>query len=132
MKKIPFQLAGKIIVGILSSVILFHLFVLFGVIPYSIVWGGRLENSAQMIQFEMVSVSINVIAILVTMMKLKLIRPMISARAVNVILWIFMLLFALNTIGNLFSLNSLETIIFTPMTFVLALLMGRLLLVKGE
>lgn len=130
MKKISFQLAGKVIIGIVSAVILFHLFILFGVIPYDIVWGGRLESRTQMIRFEVVSISINILIILVTMMKVKWIRPIIPVRVVNIILWIFAILFLLNTVGNLFSLNSLETIIFTPITLILAFLLLRLLVVK--
>jgi hypothetical protein len=35
-------------------------------------------------------------------------------------------LFALNTVGNLFALNSLESILFTPVTAALSVLMARL------
>jgi len=46
----------------------------------------------------------------------------------RVVMWIMFVLFTANTIGNLFSLNELESIIFTPITLVLALQTLRLAL----
>lgn len=42
---------------ILSLVVLFHLLVIVRVIPFDIVWGGKLKNVSQMRSFEAVSVS---------------------------------------------------------------------------
>lgn len=41
---------------ILAPMILFHLLVLTGVIPFGIVWGGRLSNQQEIIRFEAISI----------------------------------------------------------------------------
>ena len=53
------------LVGILSAIIIFHLLILSGIIPFQIVWGGRLENREQMLQFEMISLLLNACMLLV-------------------------------------------------------------------
>lgn len=47
------------IIGILSSILVFHALVLVGVIPFGIVWGGRLKDHNQMVTFESVSSFLN-------------------------------------------------------------------------
>ena len=51
---------------------------------------------------------------------------------IKVILWLMFLLFLLNTLGNIFSLNKFEQLTFTPVTLVLSLLSLRLALEKNK
>ncbi|MBU1821706.1 MAG: hypothetical protein KKG00_09395, partial [Bacteroidetes bacterium] len=53
-----------------------------------------------------------------------------SSTWINGILWLFVAVFALNTLGNLVSFSSLETIVFTPLTTLLALFTARVALEK--
>lgn len=50
----------------------------------------------------------------------------INTSVLRFMLWAMAMLFFLNTIGNIFSTNRLEAIIFTPLTFILAFLCVRL------
>ena len=126
IKKINIELAVNTILIIAVLVFVFHILIISGVIPYQYVWGGRLESNEQMLRFESISMIINLFIIFIVSIKGSYIRPYLSSRVVKVFLWIFSILFVLNTIGNLLSLNSLEAIIATPITFILALMFLRL------
>jgi hypothetical protein len=92
------------------------------------VWGGRLENIDQMRLFELISIAINLFIIAMAAMKGGFVRSFLPEKVVRAILWGFTIMFTLNTIGNLLSETSLETIIFTPVTLLLAILFLRIAL----
>lgn len=106
---------------IFTFTLVFHLLVITGIIPFDIVWGGRLKNQREMIVFETISLIINLFFLVVVLMKTAILKPNFSEKVLNVILWIMFGLFVLNTIGNFFSESSLERLIFTPVTFLLAI-----------
>ncbi|MBI3239085.1 MAG: hypothetical protein HYZ43_09640 [Flavobacteriia bacterium] len=112
--------------------LVFHLLILAGVIDYSLVWGGRLKTQAQMVQFETVSLVLNAIFLLVVCVRMNWIRVSIPGIALSIVLWLMTVLFLLNTLGNLASLNSLETLIFTPVTLVLAVCCAVLAMVRNQ
>ncbi|MCP4460582.1 MAG: cupin domain-containing protein [Cytophagales bacterium] len=120
----------KAILIIASLVFVFYILIISSVIPYQYVWGGRLESNEQMLRFESISMIINLFIIFIVSIKGGYTRPYLSSKVVHVFLWIFTILFVLNTIGNLLSLNSLEAIIATPITFILALMFLRLAVEK--
>jgi hypothetical protein len=122
MKKIAFGL----LVGMLILVILFHFFIIAKLIPYSIAWGGRLENDSQMYVFEVISILINSLLITFLLLKNNSIKHSFSQKSVNIVLWIFMILFLLNTVGNLFAKTTFEKY-FALVTFIFALLIGVML-----
>ena len=90
------------------------------------VWGGKFQNEAQVRKFEIVSIVINSFMILIIAIKGHYIRIHLPIKLINGILWFFVFLFALNTIGNLFAKTSIETMVFTPITFVSAILCYRI------
>ncbi|MES2555719.1 MAG: hypothetical protein V4604_06185 [Bacteroidota bacterium] len=112
--------------------LVFHLLVLVGVVDYTLVWGGRLKTKAAMLQFETVSLVLNFIFLVVICVRMNWMRINIPRIAVTITLWLMTGLFLLNTLGNLASLNSLETMIFTPITLVLSVFCGALALAKKE
>jgi len=119
-------LAVNTILIIALLVFVFHLLIISDIIPYQYVWGGRLESNEQMLIFESFSMIINLFIIFIISIKGSYLRPYLSSKTVKVFLWIFSILFGLNTIGNLLSITSLEAIIATPITFILALMFLRL------
>jgi hypothetical protein len=112
--------------------LVFHLFILTGVIDYTIVWGGRLKTEAQMQQFETVSLVLNFIFLVVVCIRMNWLPIQIPRIAVTITLWLMAALFLLNTLGNLASLNSLETWVFTPVTLVLTIFCVVLAMVKNQ
>jgi hypothetical protein len=113
---------------ILSFVVLFHLLVLTGVIPYGIVWGGRLQSREQMLSFEAVSIGLNLLMLAVVAVAAGRLRLRVPPRLIQGLLWLMAGLFALNTVGNLLATTTLERLLFTPLTLLLAVCSLRLAL----
>lgn len=105
---IPFMFPVYATIILQGLVIVFHLLVLLSLIPYSIVWGGRIESIDQMYRYESASVMINVLIIFIVASKSKLIQLNVNEKIINVFIWIFIFLFALNTFGNLLAVTSAE------------------------
>ncbi len=79
MKKIISQRAAAIgLLSILGAVVIFHLLVVVGIIPFKIVWGGRLKDQSQMLSFEAVSIALNLIMLSVVAVKAGLLKIRIS------------------------------------------------------
>lgn len=126
INRIPFKAAANTILAIALLITGFHLLVLARIIPYSIVWGGRLTNDADIRSFELASTGINLVLACTVGLKAGYLRLPASTRILNAVLWVFTALFCLNTIGNLLSKSTIETVVFTPITAVLALLCARM------
>ncbi len=107
---------------IFSIVIVFHLFVISGIVPYDIVWGGNLSSKAMMYQMEGVSILLNVLFLFIVLVKTQVITWSVNPKVLVVLLYIMSGFFALNTIGNLLAEKSLETILFTPITLLLSIM----------
>lgn len=106
---------------ILLATILFHFSVLSGIVPYQIVWGGRLQNQSEMIQFELVSILLNFLMFAIVAIQARVIKLRVHPIVVKIALWLMVFIFVMNTIGNIISLNDLERYIFTPLTLLLAI-----------
>lgn len=115
--------ALKVMTGLLSAVLLFHLAVLFQLIPYQIVWAGKLESVEEMRVFESVSIVINIMLIFVLRVKANNLKNGTTNRVINGLIWIFIVLFGLNTVGNLFSKNWIELVFGTALTLISSLLL---------
>ena len=103
-------------------IVIFHFLVIFGIVPFQNVWGGRLKTQEEMLKFEAFSIVLNLIFIAVVLVKAGFWKVKISPKIISILLWIMTILFALNTIGNLFAVNNLEKYIATPITFILSVL----------
>lgn len=123
------NLAIKIVLSIVIAVTLFHILILAKIIPYTIAWGGRLTNDSDMYVFESISIAINLLLLFVLLMKGAFIKPLLSQKVLNVILYVFLILFILNTIGNIFSKTNFEKL-FALVTLGLAVLLW--LIVKKD
>ena len=119
--KVKYKIAAILLIALFSITIVFHSLILLKVIPYTIAWGGRLQNDSEMFVFEGVSIALNALFLFVSITKHKQIKLSKSSKFINIMLWIMFVLFALNTIGNLFAINSFEKMVFTPVTIVLSI-----------
>ena len=100
----------------------FHLLVMLKVIPYSIVWGGSLQSESAMYKLEVVSFLVNVLFLLVILLESRILLWKVKDSVLHHALWTMFGLFLINTVANLFSDNTLEKMIFTPVTLLLAAL----------
>ena len=124
--------AINILIALLTAVLIFHALVLTGVIPYAIVWAGKISTAAEMRKLEVVSILVNAFAILILILKAGYIQNKIPVKILNVIIWLLAVLFSLNTIGNLFAESGFEIYFFTPLTFILAVLCLRIVIEKTQ
>lgn len=119
------KLAIKLMLWLIGAVILLHLAILVKIIPYEVTWGGRLENDAEMYVFEVVSVLTNLFIAVLLLVKGKYLSSFIPIKVVNILLWAFLFIFGMNSLGNMFAETlfemslSLLTFIFTYLIWVI-------------
>ncbi len=116
----------SIFLFLLIAVIVFHSFVLLGIIPFDIVWGGKLKDHSEMISLERISLFITILMLMVGLLRAKIITIGNHPIKINVLLYTMSLLFSMNTIGNLLADTNFEKFVFTPITVLLALLSWQL------
>lgn len=121
--------AIKILLALLTAIILFHLLILVKVVPYELTWGGRLKSDSEMYVFETFSILINLFLAIVLLMKDGYIKPLFPSKTLHIILWFFVVIFAINTLGNVFAKTSLEKM-FTIITFLFSVLIALSLKTK--
>ncbi len=100
--------AINIFLGFLVLIVIFHFCIILKFIPYDIAWGGRLQSDEQMYVFESVSILINIFLSWILLMKGDVVKFKFSSRAINITLWVFLVLFLLNTVGNIFAKTTVE------------------------
>lgn len=132
IKKINFQLAVNATLTIVALVLIYHLLIITGAIPYEATWGGRLETYEQMIQFESISLALNIFFLLLVATKGGYLKIAVPPVVITALLWVFVAVFTVNTIGNLMATNILEKVIFTPMTALLAIFFWRMAVERNE
>jgi hypothetical protein len=116
----------NVLIVLLSFVVVFHIFVIGGVIPFEIVWGGRLTDVSKMRVYESISIGLNLMMLFMVMTKAGILHFRINEKVYRIFFGLMCLLFLLNTAGNIFSKNDLERMIFTPLTLIFAVLFLRL------
>ncbi|AEV31299.1 hypothetical protein Oweho_0277 [Owenweeksia hongkongensis DSM 17368] len=130
-KEMNLTTAIKLTLGIVVAILLFHLSILFKVVPYEITWGGRLTNDFEMYVFETVSVLVNLFLLTLLMIKGKYWNAFMPLRIVNILLWAFGALFALNTVGNVLAKTSFEKT-FAIITLALSFLICYIQIKTGK
>ena len=126
------RIALKLMIGLLSIILVFHLCVLFEIISYKIVWAGKLESKEEMYVFESISILINFFLIIVLTIKFQNIKKSETNKIINTIIWGGAFLFALNTLGNLFAKSLIEQILGTLLTFISATLCSIIVKKKNK
>lgn len=111
---------------LLSMVILFHALIIVKIIPYNIAWGGRLQKDEQMYIFESTSILINLFLGFILLIKGRYINYQFKNKTLNMVLWVFLILFIINTIGNIFAQSTYEKM-FGLLTLLLAFLVWVIL-----
>ncbi|MGV3599282.1 MAG: hypothetical protein ACO1PI_15575 [Bacteroidota bacterium] len=130
MKRLlSFKTAVTATVIILLLVTLFNLFVLLGVAPYTIVWGGRLESREQMVVFELVSILINLFCLIIVLVKARGFLPRLGKTA-DIVTWLLPVMYFFGILGNVASTSAIERALFVPVTVVLFVLTLRIALEK--
>jgi hypothetical protein len=98
-----------------------HILILIKVIPYHLIWGGRLKTDKEMYRFEIVSILINALFVIIILVQAKIFAIDILEKVMTYALWLMTGLFVLNTWGNAISKNKLEKRLFTPVTIIMTI-----------
>ncbi|MGG9964787.1 hypothetical protein [Ferruginibacter sp. SUN106] len=106
---------------LLSLFLILHFIILLKLIPYHLVWGGRLKSDKEMYRFEIFSILINSLFVIVVLVQAGFLSIDIPGKIITYALWLMTGLFLLNTSGNAISKNKLEKRLFTPVTILLAI-----------
>lgn len=107
---------------ILGALLVLHTMIITEQIPYDKVWAGKLSSVEEMRSFEAFSIILNVFMLAVLFFKYKLLQKGKNNRIIDVLIWVFVGFFTLNTLGNLFSKTMIELILGTLVTLVSAVL----------
>ncbi len=105
---------------LLGLFLVLHLIIVLKIIPYDIIWGGRLKSDREMYRFEIFSILVNALLLMVVLVQRGIITIGMPKSVIYICLWIMTGLFLLNTLGNITSKNKLEQRLFTPVTILLA------------
>ncbi len=132
MKKlISAKLAAILLLAILGGLAVFHVLVILGIVPSGVVWGGRIADSSDnLVVLETTSLVVTIIFALIIAARVGYVRVSRFGKVVHVGMWFVFAYFTLNIIGNLASSSSVETLIFTPVSLVLAFLASRVAIEK--
>lgn len=105
MKTKPFEIVA---LGILLSYCIFHILILLQVIPFTVVWGGKITSFEKIVILEGVALVVMLFLSIVLAMKVRLLKPVLSDRTLKLILLVFAVFFLLNTFGNLLAESVIE------------------------
>ena len=115
---------------LLGALLIFHVLIFTEQIPYDKVWAGKLNSVEEMKAFEAFSIFINLFMILILSIKYKLLESGKSNKAIDILIWVFVVFFALNTIGNMFAKSLIELILGGILTLASCILC--IIIVKKE
>ena len=107
---------------ILGTVVIFHFLIFTEQIPYDKVWAGKLNSVEEMKSFETFSILLNVFMLVVLFIKYKQLQREERNKVVDILIWVFVVFFALNTLGNLFAQSMIELILGSLLTLISSIL----------
>ncbi len=119
--------ASAVLFGVLT---LFHLSIISGILffdyaPVEYLWGGKMQTSDELLRFEWVSLGVILLCLHTVLIRFGWIHLPGLLRTTRVILWVLVVLFFLNTLGNILAETTFEKF-FAPVTLVLAVFCLRL------
>lgn len=131
---IDFNNAVRITLVLAGVMIVFHLSILMGILifdfaPVDYLWGGRMETSAQLLTFELISLLISALFFVLILIKSNRINLPALNGVVHIAMWLFFILFLFNTVGNLIAKTTFEKF-FALVTGLLALFVLRIVIEK--
>lgn len=132
MRKLDFKLAANILLGIMALFELLHVLIIVGIVPSSIVWGGRMDASgSSVVLLEGIAFVVMLLFMLIIAIKAGYIKTgKILKRIVDIAVWVLFVYFLLNTVGNLTAHSFVEQWVFGPVTIIMAVLTFRLAIEK--
>lgn len=121
------RLAGTVLLVAFGFLAAFHVLVLIGVVPSTVVWGGQLsESSGTGRTLEIIALLVTILFAIIIAASMGYIRTGRLRKVMRVGVWLIFVYLVVNTLGNLASAVSLENLLFAPLTLLLSLCALRL------
>ena len=121
------KLTGNILLAALGLLAIFHVLVLLRVIPADIIWGGRIQGvPSNLVTLEIIALLVTLLFFVIIAAKTGYVQAGRLSGAVNLGVWLVFAYLILNTLGNLASGISFESLIAAPVTIILVLCAFRL------
>lgn len=128
-KMITATLAGKILLGAFFLMLIMHTLILMKIVPASLVWGGQVaEDQSNLYQLEFIAIVVTLLFMGLIMIKMRKLKASATNRWINIGIWIVFGYLVLNTLGNFASGVTAETLVFGPLTIIMAFCTLRLAL----
>lgn len=125
ISKLSPQVAWSVLIGLPALFLVFHSFILVGVLPKNIVWGGRLTE-ATFYPLEALAIVLNLLLMLAGFVAARVVSASPAVKLIDKIKWFLFYFVVFNTIGALFSTTTFEMLL-TPVTALYALCLYRLI-----
>ena len=104
MKKlISAKLAGNTLLIFLALLEVFHVLVLLKIVPFEIIWGGQIKDASSLVVFEGFAFILTLLFAIIIAIKIDYIKVKRLKRLANIGVWVILVYFILNIIGNLTS-----------------------------
>lgn len=112
-------LAGRLLIGICSLLIVFHAVNFLGIVPVNITWLGKLDSNTSIKIMSLVSIAINLVIVFCAAVKSRYVQNTFLDPIVDKLLpFVFWWLVG-NSIANLFAKSRFEVVVFTPILVIL-------------
>ncbi|TDY72859.1 hypothetical protein CLV96_1875 [Leptospira meyeri] len=115
-------LTSRILIGLFSMTMIFHILALLQVIPFQYLWGGRLSSVEEMYVMESVSLLVNAFFLWSSFQYTRYLNQGLVPIWIRIVFGFIGTIFLLNTIGNLVAVTDLETLLATPVTAILSVI----------
>ena len=113
--------AGNILLTSFGILIIFHVLVLLGIIPADIIWGGQVGSlPLSLLTLEIIALVVTLLFALAVAAKTGYVKAGKFKPVATIGVWIVFAFLILNTLGNLASGVKAESLIFAPITLILA------------
>ncbi|MGF7139185.1 hypothetical protein [Roseimarinus sediminis] len=126
MKKIisAYQ-AGNTLLVLFALLVVFHITIIAGILPYDMVWGGQIDKE-NILPLELIAIVFTISFMMVVLIKLRYLRNGMKGKVANILLWAMVLYFVFNTYANFTGQTIAEQWIFGPLAIVMGILTARL------
>ena len=111
---------GNLLLTLLGLLFVFHLLIIAGIVPYGIVWAGKIQNRQQMLRMETVSLIVLTLAVFLVLMRVGYLQWVENPLVLQGGMWLLFAFFTLNTLGNMTAKNPFEKYGFGSLTILLA------------
>jgi hypothetical protein len=114
------DIIGNILLTLLGLLFVFHLLVITGIVPYGIVWAGKIQNRQQLLRMESASLVILTLAVLLVLMRMGYLDWVDNPIILQGGMWLLFAFFTLNTLGNMTAKSPFEKYGFGSLTILMA------------